>query len=134
MTGRQGPTGKICGSHYSSHYSQFRPIITRGVCIRTWGPPSKSGKNCRSESYLLDNVKLGICLHIHWILKSVTVCNIVNCPIPCSIQLAQLPKNDLNLNLNYLQIRTTQADKYYQIWKADPQVHLQTPRVMMGRN
>ena len=125
---------KNSGLERTYHYSQFRPIITRGVCIRTWGPPSKSGKNCRSESYLLDNVKLDICLHIHWILKSVTVCNIVNCPIPCSIQLAQLPKNDLNLNLNYLQIRTTQADKYYQIWKADPQVHLQTPRVMMGRN
>ena len=51
-----GPTGKIRGSHYQggptgkirgSHNPKFRPILTRGVCIHTWGPPSISGKICQ---------------------------------------------------------------------------------------
>ena len=45
-----GPTGKIRGSHYP----KFRPIITRGVCIHTWGPQSISGKICQRVVLTVD--------------------------------------------------------------------------------
>ena len=46
----RGPTGKIRGSHYP----KFRPIITRGVCIHTWGPQSISGKICQRVVLTVD--------------------------------------------------------------------------------